>query len=154
ATNYAVGDTADAAVGFDDNPVHDVAIGDLNGGGNDLVVSNRESGTVSVLLQLPSNPGSFANKANYSAGGRPVSIAVGNLNGDSQPDVVVTNQLDLCRSEAFVTKLDPTGTTVVYSTFLGGADDDVGSGIAVDGSGNAYVVGTTYSNDFPHTSGA
>jgi hypothetical protein len=53
--------------------------------------------------------------------------------------------------DAFVTKLDPTGSALVYSTYLGGtgADGDWGSGIAVDGAGNAYVVGTTSSNDFP-----
>src|SRR4029079_10537493 len=48
----------------------------------------------------------------------------------------------------FVTKLDPTGATV-YSTFLGGNGDDVGHGIAVDSSGNAYVAGATSSTNFP-----
>lgn len=43
--------------------------------------------------------------------------------------------------DAFVTKLNPAGTALVYSTFLGGTGTDEGSGIAVDGQGNAYVVG-------------
>ena len=49
---------------------------------------------------------------------------------------------------AFVTKLDA-GGALAYSTYLGGSGGDGGSGIAVDGSGNAYVTGVTYSEDFP-----
>ena len=54
-------------------------------------------------------------------------------------------------SAAFVTKLDPAGSTLVYSTYLGGssASGESASRIAVDGDGNAYVVGSTSSNDFP-----
>jgi hypothetical protein len=62
--------------------------------------------------------------------------------------------------DAFITKLDPLGSALVYSTYLGGREHDIGSGIAVDGDGNAYVTGTTMpsglfsSNDFPMTAGA
>jgi len=56
--------------------------------------------------------------------------------------------------EAFVTKLDPAGSTLVYSTYLGGSGDDRGRGIAVDSQGNAYVTGATLSTDFPTTVGA
>jgi hypothetical protein len=56
--------------------------------------------------------------------------------------------------DAFVTELNPTGTALVYSTYLGGTGDDVGRGIAVDGAGNAYVTGYTDSADFPTTAGA
>jgi hypothetical protein len=60
-------------------------------------------------------------------------------------------------SSAFVTKLNATGTALVYSTYLGGAADDSGAtstAIAVDPTGAAYVAGTTYSSNFPVTSGA
>ena len=53
-----------------------------------------------------------------------------------------------------MTKFNPTGSGLVYSTYLGGNDLDVGYGIAVDGSGNAYVTGYTQSTNFPTTSGA
>ena len=56
--------------------------------------------------------------------------------------------------DAFVTKLDPTGSALVYSTYLGGRAQDSGNGIAVDGASNAYVIGTTISVDFPTTAGA
>jgi hypothetical protein len=56
--------------------------------------------------------------------------------------------------DAFVTKLDASGRALVYSTYLGGAADDVGNGIAIDASGQAYVAGTTNSANFPVTAGA
>jgi hypothetical protein len=56
--------------------------------------------------------------------------------------------------DAFVTKLNATGTALVYSTFLGGSDGEEGRGIAVDTAGSAYVTGVTASADFPTTPGA
>ncbi|HEX5431213.1 MAG TPA: SBBP repeat-containing protein [Bryobacteraceae bacterium] len=51
--------------------------------------------------------------------------------------------------DAFVAKLNPSGTKLVYSTYLGGTRDDFGTAIAIDGQGNAYVSGATLSADFP-----
>ena len=55
-----------------------------------------------------------------------------------------------------LSKLNPTGTELLYSTFLGGSSypGDFSEGLAVDSLGNAYVTGLTYSNDFPLTPGA
>ncbi len=58
--------------------------------------------------------------------------------------------------DAFVTKLDTTksgAASLVYSTYLGGAGNDAGNGIAIDGSGDVYVTGSTDSINFPVTSG-
>ncbi|HWF40342.1 MAG TPA: SBBP repeat-containing protein [Candidatus Acidoferrales bacterium] len=52
-------------------------------------------------------------------------------------------------ADAFVTKVDPTGATLLYSTYLGGTNTDVGNGIAVEANGSAYVAGQTCSTDFP-----
>ncbi|HEV2175955.1 MAG TPA: SBBP repeat-containing protein [Terriglobia bacterium] len=57
-------------------------------------------------------------------------------------------------SDAFITKLNPSGTALVYSTYLGGSSTDYGQSIALDGSGDAFVTGTTTSVDFPNTAGA
>jgi photosystem II stability/assembly factor-like uncharacterized protein len=57
-------------------------------------------------------------------------------------------------SDAFVAKLNPTGTELLYSTYLGGIGFDTGNGIAVDSSGNAYITGASSSNDFPTTANA
>jgi hypothetical protein len=56
-------------------------------------------------------------------------------------------------SDAFVTKLNATGTALVYSSFLGGTGTDVASGIAVDGAGNAYLTGSAGAA-FPTTAGS
>jgi hypothetical protein len=55
--------------------------------------------------------------------------------------------------DSFATKINAAGTAIVYSTYLGGSDDDVAWGIAVDGSGNAYVAGPTASSTFPGVTG-
>jgi hypothetical protein len=52
-------------------------------------------------------------------------------------------------SDAFVGKLNPAGTALAYSTYLGGNGDDFGNGVAVDSAGNVYVAGETQSSDFP-----
>jgi Beta-propeller repeat len=51
--------------------------------------------------------------------------------------------------DAYVTKINASGTALVYSSYLGGSGDDQGSGIAVDTSGNAYLTGATNSSNFP-----
>lgn len=51
--------------------------------------------------------------------------------------------------DAFVAKLDPSGSALLYSTYLGGNAADFGLGIAVNTSGEAYVSGNTWSTDFP-----
>ncbi|HWY70444.1 MAG TPA: SBBP repeat-containing protein [Terriglobales bacterium] len=59
--------------------------------------------------------------------------------------------------DGFVAKLNPAGqgsSDLAFATYLGGASEDFASGIALDGNGNAYVVGETQSSNFPHTSDA
>src|SRR5207247_10634580 len=52
-------------------------------------------------------------------------------------------------NDVFVTKLNSTGTALVYSTYLGGNGNDYAGGIALDSSGNAYLTGDTDSQNFP-----
>ena len=67
------------------------------------------------------------------------------------PDLTHNGGLD----DAFVVKVNPSGTALVYCGYIGGSDQDFGEGIAVDGEGNAYVTGTTASTEatFPVTGG-
>lgn len=57
-------------------------------------------------------------------------------------------------SAGFVTKLNPAGTSLVYSTYLGGGSGDNASGVAIDAAGDAYVTGETFSTTFRVTTGA
>jgi hypothetical protein len=57
-------------------------------------------------------------------------------------------------SDVFVTKLNPAGSALVYSTFVGGSDLEFGRRLAIDAAGNAYVTGQTKSSNFPTTGGA
>jgi hypothetical protein len=57
-------------------------------------------------------------------------------------------------SDGFVSKLNPAGSELVYSTYLGGDEADYASDIAIDAAGNAYVTGLTDSGNFPTTPGA
>jgi len=57
--------------------------------------------------------------------------------------------------DAFITKLDPNGSALVYSTFLGGsAENDYGVSLALEDTGSVFVTGFTESDDFPTTPGA
>jgi len=69
------------------------------------------------------------------------------------PDFPIVNGLQKTISgspDAFVSEFDPTGRTLLYSTYLGGSSRNYGNAIAVDPSGNIIVTGTSSSNDFPH----
>jgi hypothetical protein len=63
----------------------------------------------------------------------------------------LTNYNGYYANDAFVAKLSPSGTNLVYSTFLGGANNDFASQIAVDSASNAYVTGWTVSTNFPNS---
>ena len=79
----------------------------------------------------------FPNATGFNGG-------VGNGDNSSPNPVALMNTFD-----AFVAKLNPQGTQLLYSTYIGGSNSDVSGGIAVDKDGNAYIVGTTGSADFP-----
>jgi hypothetical protein len=57
-------------------------------------------------------------------------------------------------SDAFVTKLSANGSSLIYSTYVGGTDSDSAYSLTIDNAGNAYIGGTTGSSDFPVTPGA
>jgi hypothetical protein len=97
--------------------------------GSDIAVREGRAyvtgGTTSA--DYPTTPGAFDRTFN------------GSVNGDV---------------DAFVTKLNATGSALAYSTFLGATSGVGGGSIAVDGSGRAYVTGGTDSADYPTTPGA
>jgi uncharacterized protein (TIGR03437 family) len=56
--------------------------------------------------------------------------------------------------DAFIFQLNTTGTAELYGSFMGGSSNDAGAGIAIDGSGNAWIAGYTVSSNFPATKGS
>lgn len=75
----------------------------------------------------------------------------GSLKTIHNNDVILQSGVDApfrALGDAFITKLNPTGAMLLYSTYLGGRGEDSGSGIAVDAFGNACVIGTTEAADF------
>ena len=82
-----------------------------------------------------------------------------NYDYPTTPGAFMSSEASNYGTYAFVTELNPTGTSLVYSTYLSGKDttgspETYGFGIAADSTGNAYVVGTTNSQTFPVTTGA
>jgi subtilisin-like proprotein convertase family protein len=65
----------------------------------------------------------------------------------------VHNGLGVMATNAFISKLNPTGTALVYSTYLGGWLDDGATGLAIDAARNVFVTGTAMSDNFPTTAG-
>jgi hypothetical protein len=114
----------------------------LNAAGNGTIYATylAEGGTSDAIRGLAIDSGGNAYLTGVSVGTIPA------INGF---------QSNIAGAEdAVLTKLNATGTAIVYSTYLGGAGKDIGNAVAVDASGNAYVTGLTYSDDFPVTQGS
>ena len=129
---------ANAARGSFGGGADDAFVAKLNPAGNGLVYSTYLGGSDDDFgLAIAVGPdGSAYITGSTSSGDFPTANALqGTLNG--------------LGGNAFVTKLNPAGNGLVYSAYLGGGIFDVGQGIAVDTSGNAYVTGLTDSSDFP-----
>ncbi|MGH9410781.1 MAG: SBBP repeat-containing protein [Vicinamibacterales bacterium] len=70
------------------------------------------------------------------------------------PTTVGAYDRTLKDADGFVAELSPDASQIVFSTYLGGTDSDKASSVAIDSSGGVHLAGTTYSTDFPVTSGA
>ncbi|MEQ8548418.1 MAG: FG-GAP-like repeat-containing protein [Cyclobacteriaceae bacterium] len=118
---------------------HSVAIGDLNGDGKaDLAVVNVQSNTVSLFQNTSTGSGniSYAAKVDYTSGTNTWSVAIGDLNGDGKPDLVLgyigsntavsilQNTSTGSGSISYATKVDQTTGTGPYSTAIGDLDGD------------------------------
>jgi beta-propeller repeat-containing protein len=109
-----------------------------------LVYSTFLGGSGNDQTALPGSP--------IAVDGRGAVYLIGNTSSSDFP--TTSGAFQRTGRGAFVTKLDASGSTLIYSTFLGGSQGASGAGIAVDEDGNAYVTGDTVSSDFPITPGA
>ena len=125
-----------------------VAIGDLDGDGkSDLVVANRSNNTVSILRNTSTGAGvvSYAAKVDYTTGANPISVAIGDLDGDGKSDLAVANiggsTVSVFRNTStgagvvsYAAKVDYTTGTLPYSVSIGDLDGDGKSDLAVANS--------------------
>ena len=131
-----------------------------NGGFQNAFVTKLNA-TGSALVYSTYLGGSAANNAGEgiavdAAGDAYVTGGTASLNfpttsGVVQPHCTLTSD-GLCDGNAFITEVKPDGSGLLNSTYLGGSFSDSGSGIAVDPSGEIYVVGIVTSGDFPTAS--
>ncbi len=125
-------------------------------GGSGVTIQNGAEGNevvygdVAKALSVDSAGNAYVAGGAYSADFPVTAGAYQTKLKAAQP---VTN-LSLIGSNAFVAKLNPAGTNLVYATFVGGSGSDHANAMAIDASGNAYIAGATTSLDFPLTSGA
>ncbi len=82
------------------------------------------------------------------------AYVAGVTNSNDFPTTPGAYRTTLSGGEVFIAKLNPTGTSLLYATYLGGTGSDRAFGLAVDTAGNAYVTGATASPDFPISTGA
>jgi hypothetical protein len=126
--------------------VQDAFVSKLNATGSTLAYSTYLGGSA---LDLAIGIKVDALGSAYIAGN------TSSANFPSTPGAYQTTCASSCSTaDAFVTKLAPDGSKLVYSTFLGGTASDDGTAIALDSADNAYVTGFTCSTNFPITSGA
>ncbi|HEV8144853.1 MAG TPA: SBBP repeat-containing protein [Bryobacteraceae bacterium] len=119
-----------------------------NQGGVDVFVAKlNAAGTALIYATYLGGRGDdrAAGIAVNSAGEAYVTGATASTNF---PLVAAARSTNLGGKEAFALKLNATGNTLIFSTFLGGANFDAGTAIAVDSAGNAYIAGDTQSADF------
>ena len=147
----------------------------VDSSGNAYVSGNTNSTDFPAVNPLQSiNAGNidiFVAKINPTGSALIYSTYLGGSENDFNPDIAVDSAGNACvtgytdssnfptmnplqpayggNGDAFVAKLNPTGSALVYSTYLGGSSGESGGGIAVDSSGDAYVTGSTSSTDFP-----
>ena len=107
---------------------------------------------LSYSTLLGSNNGDIANGIAVDSQGN--AYVTGTTDFTTFPTTPGAFKTTATRGGAFVTKLDPTGSTLVYSTYIGGDNGNAGSlAIAVDSNGNAVITGTTSASDFPIVKG-
>jgi hypothetical protein len=125
---------------------------DYNGGDYDVFVTKvNSSGTGLIYSTYIGGAGADIGYAMALDSGCNVYIT-GYTESNNYPTTNGSfNQIYQGNTDAYVTKLNPNGTGLVYSTYLGGSDNDAGSGISIDSEGNVYIEGGTASNDFPTT---
>ncbi len=110
----------------------------VGGSGNDTVGSVKVDASGNLYMA------GFTTSANFPVRGASQTGYAGSSSALLQAQL----------GDAFVAKLNPAGTAMLYATYLGGSGDDFATSLSIDAGGNAYIVGATQSANFPTTAGA
>ena len=148
---YVVGETD-----FTDTPSGVPGFQTTNAGGTDAFIAKFNLSTKSYVFATFLGGSSDEDGAGIAVDGAGnVFVAGDTISSDFPTANAVDNTFNSSGApDAFVAKISPDGTSLLFSTLLGGEDDDESQGIALGGNGNVVVVGTTSSSDFPATTGA
>jgi len=131
-----------------DFPTKNPFCGSLSGNVDAFVVKIKPSGTALAFSTYLG--GSEIDEGNgIAVDDKGAAYVTGRTSSRNFPTENAIYEILPDRHNAFVAKIRPNGTTLAYSTLLGGSERDYGNGIAVDDYGAAYVTGKTYSPDFP-----
>ncbi len=121
----------------------DAFVTKISSNGSALIYSTYLGGSGQENIINAGTPGGIAVDAAGSA------YVTGNTTSSDFPVHNAYQPIKNGTVDAFVTKFDPSGSMVDYSTYLGGESSDAGFAIGVDGAGNAIVAGDTQSFQFP-----
>jgi hypothetical protein len=137
-----------------DYPVTSNAFQTTNAGEYDIIVTKLNSEGSDLVYSTYIGGSGDEEAASISLDNSNHAYITGNTDSENFPTISNSFQPDYADSvDAFVTKLSIEGTSLVYSTYLGGTDFDYGYSIFVDSAGNTYVTGTTYSHNYPISNG-
>jgi hypothetical protein len=135
-----------------------------SGGFDEIFVSKLSADGTQLLYSTYLGGGSFAvndglaiavdSAGQAYVGGNTAALDFPTTAGGFQRNAGGCPNIDGTYCDGFLTELNASGTGLVYSTFVGGTDQDRVQGVALDTSGNVYITGQTVSTDFPTTPGA
>jgi hypothetical protein len=141
---YVAGSTESSS----DFPLHSALYGTFAGGTSDaFVTAINPTGTAYIYSTYLG--GSGADAGDGIAVDSTGAYVVGTTESSNFPTQSALQSTYGGDTDAFVTKLNPAGSALLYSTYLGGSGFDAGAAIAVDGTNDAYVTGQTASSNLP-----
>jgi uncharacterized protein (TIGR03437 family) len=141
------------------NPLGDAFVAKLNPSGTQLIYSTYLGGSLddagtAITIDAAGNAYVAGTTLSINFPVTPGVVQKNLAGGGGEPGKPICNGLpDVDSGDAFVAKLNPSGSQLLFSTYLGGSLDDAALAIAIDSSDNVYVAGATLSSDFPVTAG-
>ncbi|UCC81204.1 MAG: IPTL-CTERM sorting domain-containing protein [Candidatus Zixiibacteriota bacterium] len=131
-----------------DFPLQNPYDGTFNGGTNDAYVTKFSASGDSLVYSTYLGGNDDDVGANIIVYGE-YAYVIGATYSNNLPAINSIDSSYNGNEDTFVTKFAPSGNSLIFSTYLGGTNDDSGYSIDVDGDGNAYITGFTNSIDFP-----